>query len=86
MSTDAQDEILAAACMALDKAHDLLSFVVKYRGKLSPEFVSACEAWVDGEYDPAERRPKPCKHNWAKTKLDNMVYCTRCNIENDVET
>lgn len=83
-AADVQDEILAACRNALDKAYDLLSFVVRYDGKCTPEFVAACREWVDGEYDPGERQPKACKHNWAKTVLDNSMYCTRCGVERSV--
>ena len=79
-AADAQDEILAAACNALDKAHDLLSFIVRYEGKVTPRYLERVKDWVDGEYDPGTRRPKRCRHNWAKTKLDNSMYCTRCGI------
>lgn len=75
-----QDEILAAACRALDKAHDLLGFVVRHDGKCTPEFVASCAAWVDGEYDPGERRPKPCKHKWVKAALDDSIGCSRCGV------
>jgi hypothetical protein len=83
-AADADEEILAAACKALDKAHALLSFIVRYDGKCTPEFVAACSEWVDGEYDPGERQPKKCPHNWAKTVLDNTMYCTRCGVERSV--
>jgi hypothetical protein len=82
---DSQDEILVAACMALDKAHDLLSFVVRYEGTLTPQFVEKCKAWVDGEYDPGTQRAKPCAHNWAKTVLDGSIWCTRCGIKASTE-
>ena len=77
---DPQDEILAAACKALDKAHDLLSFVVRYNGKTTPEFVAACREWVDGEYDPGGREPAKCKHVPMKSALDNSVGCIRCGV------
>jgi hypothetical protein len=83
-AADVQDEILKAACVALDKAYYLLDYVVKYDGKCTPEFVAACREWVDGEYDPGERQPKACQHNWAKTVLDNTMYCTRCGVERSV--
>lgn len=83
-ASDAQDEILRAACNALDKAHDLLSFIVRYEGKCTPRFLERVKDWVDGEYDPGARRPKRCKHNWAKAALDNSMYCTRCGIPRSV--
>lgn len=76
-----QDEILAAACTALDKAHCLLDFIVRHDGKCtSTLFIAACKDWIDGEYDPGERKPKPCRHNWAKAAIDNSIGCTRCGI------
>ncbi len=83
-AADAQDEILRAACNALDKAHNLLSFIVRYEGQCTPAFVERCRQWVDGEYDPGERQPKTCAHNWAKTVLDTTMYCTRCGVERSV--
>lgn len=79
-AADAQDEILAAACRALDKAHALLAFVVRYDGQCTPQFVAKCKDWVDGEYDPGTHRATPCQHNWAKAELDNSMYCTRCGV------
>jgi hypothetical protein len=81
---DVQEEILAAACNALDKAHDLLSFIVRYEGKCTPPFIERCKEWVDGEYDPGTRQAKRCKHNWAKTALTNDMYCTRCGVPRSV--
>jgi len=81
---NAQDEILAAACNALDKAHDLLSFIVRYEGKVTPRYLERVKDWVGGEYDPGTRRPKQCRHNWAKTALDNSMYCTRCGVPRSV--
>jgi hypothetical protein len=78
---DPQDEILAAACRALDKAHSLLSFVVRYDGQCTPEFVTACRAWVDGEYDPGERRPTPCQHIPRKAVLDGSIGCLLCGVD-----
>jgi hypothetical protein len=78
---DAQDEILAAACLALDKAHDLLSFLIRYDGQVTPQYVERVKAWVDGEYDPGTHRAKPCKHNWAKVVLGGEIMCTRCGIQ-----
>ena len=84
-AADVQDEILQAACNALDKAHNLLSFIDRYQGRnITPEFLARVHDWVDGEYDPGERQPKACKHNWAKTVLDNSMYCTRCGVERSV--
>lgn len=83
-AADAQDEIIAACCKALDKAHSLLDVIVRYDGQVqTPQFVKACKDWVDGEYDPGTHRAKPCVHNWAKAKLDNSMYCTRCGIAMD---
>lgn len=78
---DAQDEILQAACNALDKAHRLLDCIVRYDGKVTPELVARCREWVEDEYDPGERVPKPCKHNWTKAALDNSMWCSRCGTE-----
>jgi len=77
---DAQDEIIAAMANALDKAHELLSFVVRYDGKCTPQFVTKCKDWVEGEYDPGTHRAA-CAHNWAKALLDNSIWCTRCGIK-----
>lgn len=53
-----QDEILAAACNALDKAHGLLSSVMRYEAggaiELPPLLAADIQAWIDGEYDPGE--------------------------------
>jgi hypothetical protein len=83
-AADVQEEILAAACNALDKAHDLLSLIVRYEGKCTPPFVERCKEWVDGEYDPGTRQAKRCKHNWAKTALASDMYCTRCGVPRSV--
>ena len=84
-AADVQEEILAAACNALDKAHDLLSFIVRYDGKaITPRFVERCRLWVDGEYDPGERKARPCKHNWVKAVLDSSMMCSRCGVERSV--
>jgi hypothetical protein len=85
MIQDAQEEILAAACNVLDKAHEMLSFIVRHNGKCTPEFVASCAAWVDGEYDPGERRPRTCEHVWKKAVLDGSVWCTRCNVRSAVD-
>lgn len=78
-AADVQEEILAAACNALDKAHDLLSLVAKY-GIVTPQLVARATAWVDGEYDPGTRKPKRRRHNWAKCALTPDMYCTRCGV------
>ena len=80
-AADAQDEILAAACLALDKAHALLSVVAKYE-TLTPQIVARAREWVEGEYDPGTRKPKRCRHNWAKyaLKVEHGMYCTRCGV------
>lgn len=83
-AADAQQEILAAACNALDKAHDLLSFLVRYDGIVTPPYMAKVKAWVDGEYNPGARRPKRCLHNWAKCTLTADMYCTRCGIPRSV--
>jgi len=79
------DEIIEACCKALDKAHSLLSFIVRYDGKCTPQFVEACRVWVDGEYDPGERQPKRCAHNWVKAALDNSMWCSRCGIKHSTD-
>lgn len=84
-AADPQDEILAAACNALDKAHELLSSVVFYDGHVPPQVVAKCKEWIDGEYDPGDRQAKPCAHNWAKAALDNSMHCTRCGIPASTE-
>lgn len=35
-AADAQEEMLSADCNALDKAHDLLSFLIRYNGTVTP--------------------------------------------------
>ena len=83
-AADPQDEIIAACCKALDKAHSLLSVIAKYDGTVqTPQFVKACKDWVDGEYDPGTHTARPCAHNWCKAKLDNSMYCSRCGIPMD---
>lgn len=82
---DATEEILGAACNALDKAHSLLSFVVRYDGKCTPQFIAACKDWIDGEYDPGERSAKKCVHVWKKTVLDNSMFCQRCGIKHSTD-
>ena len=79
-AADPQDEILAAACLALDKAHSLLSFVVRYEGQCTPQFVEACKKWVEGEYDPGTHRPRVCDHVPMKAVTDNSVSCIRCGL------
>lgn len=83
-AADVQEEILAAACIALDKAHDLLSFLVRYDGQVTPAYMDRVKAWVDGEYDPGERKPKRCRHNWAKCALTPDMYCTLCGVPRSV--
>lgn len=82
---DAAEEILAAACKALDKAHELLSFIVRYDGQCTPQFVARCREWVDWEYNPGTHRPRPCEHNWAKAVLDDSIWCTRCGIRHGTD-
>lgn len=72
-AADVQDEILAAACNALDKAHDLLSFLVRYEGKVTPAYMDRVRDWVDGEYDPGSRKPR---------RAD--MCCTRCGVPRSV--
>ena len=79
-AADVQDEILAAACNALDKAHDLLSFLIRYDGKVTPAYMERVKDWVDGEFDPGARKPKRCRHNWSKCALTPNMYCTRCGV------
>lgn len=82
-AADVQDEILAAACLALDKAHDLLSVIAKYE-TVTPQLIARAKDWVDNEYDPGTRKPKRCRHNWAKCALTPDVYCTRCGVPREV--
>lgn len=78
---DPQDEIIAACCRALNKAHSLLDVIARYEGKVqTPEFVAACKAWVEDEFDPGTQTARPCVHNWRKALLDNSMHCTRCGI------
>ena len=84
-AADPQDEILQAACNALDKAHSLLCFVVRYDGKVTAEFVAACKAWIDGEYDPGSRTPKRCPHNWVKAAIDESMWCSRCGTRHETD-
>lgn len=78
---DPQDEIIAACCRALSKAHSLLDVIARYEGKVqTPEFVAACKAWVEDEFDPGTQTARPCVHNWRKALLDNSMHCTRCGI------
>jgi len=74
------DEILAAACAALDKAHALLSDVVRLNGVMPPAHVALCREWVDGEYDPGTHRPKACEHVPMQSATDNSVNCIRCGL------
>ena len=83
-AADVQEEILAAVCSALDKAHDLLSFLIRYEGKVTPAYMERVKDWVDGEYDPGTRKPNRCRHNWAKCALTTDMYCTRCGIPRSV--
>lgn len=83
-AADVQEEILAAACSALDKAHDLLSFLLRYDGKVTPQYMARVKDWVEGEYDPGARKPKRCRHSWAKVALGKEMYCTRCGIPRSV--
>lgn len=73
------DEEVATLCAALDKAHELLAFVVRYEGKTTPEFVKACADWVEGEYSPCGHA-KPCEHIWKKAALDSSVHCMLCGV------
>lgn len=80
MPIDTNDEILAAACAALDKAHALLSDVVRLNGSMPPAHVALCREWVDGEYDPGTHRPRQCNHVPMKSSTDNSVSCIRCGL------
>jgi len=80
-AADAQDEIIQACCSALDKAWRLLDFIVRYEGRVTPEFLAQCKEWIDGEYDPGARSARPCQHNWVKARLDNSMWCSRCGAE-----
>lgn len=74
-----KDEEIAVLCNALEKAHDLLAFVVRYEGKTTPEFVAACSDWVAGEYSPCGHA-KPCDHIWRQAALDTSVACILCGL------
>lgn len=73
------DEEVATLCLALNKAHDLLAFVVRYEGKTTPEFVKKCQDWVEGEYSPCTGA-KPCDHIPKKAALDSSVSCILCGL------
>jgi hypothetical protein len=77
---DGEDEMLAAACAALDKAHALLSDVVRLDGQMPPAHVNLCKEWVDGEYDPGTNRPRACEHVPMRSATDNSVNCIRCGL------
>lgn len=77
---DPQDEIIAACCLALDKAHGLLSTVAKYE-MVTPELVAACRDWIDGEYNPGTQQAKKCEHRPMTAALDNTVHCIYCGIQ-----
>lgn len=74
------DEEIATLCAALDKAHALLSDVVRLNGAMPPAHVALCREWVDGEYDPGTHRARECEHVPMKAALDNSVSCIRCGI------
>lgn len=78
--TSMDDEILAAACAALDKAHALLSDVVRLNGQMPPAHVEFCRGWVDGEYDPGTHMARPCKHVPMRAALDGSMSCIRCGM------
>lgn len=73
------DEEIRALCAALEKAHELLAFVVRYEGKTTPEFVAACQAWVEDEYSPSTHA-KPCDHIPKRAALDSSVSCILCGL------
>lgn len=84
---DATEEILAAACLALDKAHELLSVLVRYGAEgVTPKYLERVKGWVDGEYDPGAKRPKRCRHNWMPYGLNegNGMMCSRCGVPRKV--
>lgn len=81
---DPNEEALAACCNALDKAHALLSFIVRYEGQTTTEFVSLCRDWIEGEYDPGERSAASCEHEWLKAALDNTLLCKNCGVQRTV--
>lgn len=74
------DEEVAALCAALDKAHALLSDVVRLNGTMPPAHVDLCREWVDGEYDPGTHRVRECEHVPMKAALDSSVSCIRCGV------
>lgn len=80
---DPQEEVLAACCNALDKAHSLLSDVVLLSadGPLPPQLIGLCRDWVEDEYNPGERRARPCKHVPMQNALDSGVSCIRCGVD-----
>lgn len=79
---DQSSEEIAALCAALDKAHGLLAFVVRYDGKTTPEFVKACQDWLEGEYSP-HQGAKPCDHLPKKAALDSSISCILCGVSLD---
>lgn len=83
-AADAQEEIIAACRMALDRAHFLLGYIVRYDGKCTPQFVDLCREWVEKAYDPDKRQPRRCEHSWAKVVLGNEMLCTRCGVQRSV--
>ncbi len=84
-AADVQEEILAAACLALDKAHELLSVIVRYE-TVTPCLIARAKDWVNGDYDPGTKTPKRCRHNWARYALKSEpgMYCTRCGVPRSV--
>ena len=73
------DDEIRMLCEALDKAHELLAFVVRYEGKTTPQFVKACQDWIEGEYSP-DAGAKPCNHIWKKAALDSSMHCILCGV------
>jgi hypothetical protein len=73
------DEEVAALCKALNKAHELLAFIVRHDGKTTPQFVQSCRDWVEGEYSP-DTSVTPCNHLWKKAAIDNSVHCILCGV------
>lgn len=75
------DEMLAAACAALAKAHVLLSDVVSLNSQMPPRHVALCREWIDGEHDPGTHRARPCEHGPMTAPLDGSVACIRCGVD-----
>jgi len=79
------DEILRAALMALNKAHDLLAAIVRQNARIDADLFRACEEWLDDEYSPHEQAATLCQQGWGEAVFTSSTGCIFCGMDKDDE-